>query len=301
MRRIGYLVQSPLIEPPSAERAAFLDELQKLGWVVGRNLAIEYRSAENEPDFLEALAKELVRLDVEVIVAAGGAGAKAAQAASRSIPIVFTQHPDPVGAGIVGSLARPGGNATGLSFVSPDLAGKRVQLLREVLPGARHAAMIWATYVNNLAAREINATVEAAGRVALGMQTQSIESADALIRWFKRIARNRPDAILVVADLRMVSYRDLLVEQARRLKVPLIAGWADIVRHGALLSYSPKFPDLFRRSAHFVDRILKGAKPGDLPVEQPTEFELIVNLRTARALGVSVPQSILVRADELIE
>lgn len=301
IRRIGYLVQSPLIEPPSAERAAFLDELRKLGWVLGRNLKIEYRSAENEPDFLNDLAKELAMINVDVIVAAGGVGAGAARAASSKIPIVFTQHPDPVGAGLVRSLARPGGNATGLSFVSPELAGKRLQLLREALPRARQVAMIWATYVDKIAAAEVKATVEIARGMGLEIETQSIESAEALARWFQRSEQSRLDAVIVLADLKMVSYRDVLIEHSRRLRVPLIAGWSDIVRAGALLSYSAKFSDLFRRSAHYVDKILKGAHPGDLPVEQPREFELVVNLKTARSLGIAIPQSILLRADDVIQ
>lgn len=299
-RRIGYLVQSPLIEPPSGERAAFLDELQKLGWTPGRNLHIEYRSAENEPEFLGDLATELVKSRVEIIVAASGTGAAAAKAASGLIPIVFTQHPDPVGAGLVRSLAQPGGNATGLSFVSPDLAGKRIQMLREVLPGARRIAMIWASYVDDIALPEVRVTLASAKRVGLKVETKSIESAEALVRWFQSIERSRPDALLVLADLKMVSYRDILVEHSQRLKIPLIAGWGDIVRAGALLSYSAKFSELFRRSAHYVDKILKGAKPGDLPVEQPTEFELVVNLKTASALGLTIPQSVFVRADEVI-
>jgi putative ABC transport system substrate-binding protein len=298
-RRIGYLVHSPLIDPPSSERAAFLDELRKLGYTVGTDLLIEYRSAQNEPDFLPDLAKELVALDVDLIVA-GDLAANAAKDATTRIPIVITHHPDPVGSGLVRSLAKPGGNVTGNSFVSADLAGKRLQLLREALPSARKVALLHSVaHAGNLAA-EVQAS--AAGAAALGLQLDpyAVESADALVRRFAQLGRDRPDAVLVLGDLKMVAYRDLLIENAARYRLPMVAGWPDIVRAGALLSYSPDFDALFRRSAHHVDRILKGARPGDMPVEQPTRFRLVVNLKSARALGVALPASVLVRADEVI-
>jgi len=299
--RIGYLVQSPLLDPPSAERAAFINELDKLGWTVGRNLLIEYRSAENEPAFLEDQAKDLAGMNLDVIVAAGGTGAGAAKMATSRIPIVFTQHPDPVGAGLVRSLAQPGGNVTGVSYVSPELAGKRLELLHEILPSARRIALIWASYFDKLGALEVKLTASFAKRMGMNLQTQSIGSAEALVAWFEQVGRRKPDALVVLADLKMVSYRDILVEHGRRLKLPIFAGWPDVVRAGALLSYSASFAELFRRSAHYVDKILRGAKPGDLPVEQPTGFHLAVNLGTARALGLKVPHSILLRADEVIE
>jgi putative ABC transport system substrate-binding protein len=189
---------------------------------------------------------------------------------------------------------------TGLTFISPDLAGKRMQLLREVLPAARRVALLWASYGGNLVAREIALITETANSLRIVVEPQSIDSGEALVRWFDRAASHRPDAIQVVADLKMVSYRDILVDRSRRLKLPLFAGWADVVRSGALLSYSAVFTELFRRSAHYVDRILRGAKPGDLPVEQPTRFELVVNAGAARALGIQIPRQILVRADEVI-
>jgi putative ABC transport system substrate-binding protein len=299
--RIGYLVQSPLVDPPSAERAAFIAELDKLGWTVGRNLEIEYRSAENEPAFLEDQAKDLAQMNLDVIVAASGVGAGAAKMATSQIPIVFTQHPDPVGAGLVRSLAHPGSNVTGVSYVSPELAGKRLELLREVLPSAHRIAMIWASYIDALSAREVRLTASFAKQMGMGLETRSIGSAESLVAWFEQVGRSKPEALIVLADLKMVSYRDILVEHGRRLKLPIFAGWPDVVRAGALLSYSPSFVELFRRSAHYVNKILRGAKPGDLPVEQPTGFHLAVNLSTARALGLKVPQSVLLRADEVIE
>jgi putative ABC transport system substrate-binding protein len=295
--RIGYLVQSPMIDPPSRERAAFLDELGKLGYRLGEDLLIEYRSAENEPEFLPDLARELVRMKVDVIVATGGPPASAAKAATRDIPIVFTQFPDPVGSGLVDSLREPGANVTGISFVAPDLAGKRLQLLRELLPGAKKVAMLWGMPD---AEAELATTRTRAQDFGLVIDSHRLAEADGLVERLERIGRGRPDALLVVGDLKMVSYRDLVIEMARRHRRPTVAGWGDFVRAGGLISYAPNFPALFRRSAHLVDRILRGARPRDIPVEQPNEFELVVNLRTADALGIAVPPSILVRADALI-
>jgi len=296
--RIGYLVQSPLIDPPSEERAAFLDEMSRLGYVAGRNLEIVYRSAENEPEFFPDLVRDLVDAKVDIIVAAGAGGASAALLAGVSIPIVFTQHPDPIGAGLVRSLAHPGGNITGVSFVAPDLAGKRLGLLREMLPGAKRVTMIWAS--PDLAT-EVSASVKAAQRAGIALDRQRLARADGLAAQLERIGQSRPDALLVLADLKMVSYRDLVLEMANRHRLPTMAGWYDLVRAGGLISYSPNFADLFRRAAHQVDKILRGAKPADLPVEQPTQFHLAVNLRTASALGLSIPRSILLRADEVIQ
>lgn len=295
--RIGYLVQSPLIDPPSRERAAFLDELRKLGYRIGENLLIEYRSAENAPEFLPDLARELASMKVDVIVATGGPPATAAKAATRDIPIVFTQFPDPVGSGLVDSLREPGANVTGISFVAPDLAGKRLQLLRELLPGAKKVAMLWGMPD---AEAEL-ATTRVLGRdFDLAIESHRLAEATGLIERLDRIGKGRPDALLIVGDLKMVSYRDLVIDMARRYRLPTVAGWGDFVRAGGLISYAPNFPALFRRSAHLVDRILRGARPRDIPVEQPNEFELVVNLRTADALGIAVPPSIVVRADTLI-
>lgn len=298
--RIGYLVHSPLIDPPSSERAAFLDELRTLGYTVGTNLLIEYRSAENEPDFLPDLAKELVALDVDLIVA-GDSAADAAKTATTRIPIVFTHHPDPLGSGLVQSLAKPGGNVTGNSFVSPDLAGKRLQLLREVLPSARKVALLHSAAHASTLSAEVQASTAGAAALGLRVDAYAVESAEMLARRFAQFGRDRPDAVLVLGDLKMVAYRDLLIENAAHHRLPIVAGWADIVRAGALLSYSPDFNALFRRAAHQVDNILKGSRPGDLPVEQPTHFQLVVNLKTARALGIALPPSVLMRADEAIQ
>lgn len=299
-RTIGYLVQSPLTEPPSGERLAFLDELTKLGQVLGKNVLIEYRSAENTPDFLPDLAQELVKLDVDVMVVTGGAAAAAAKSATSRIPIVLTQHSDPVGQGLVQSLSRPGGNITGMSSVSPDLAGKRLQLLREIIPGARKVAVLYGGYAVTLP-REIEISKHRALSLNLSIQAHPVESADSVVRWFDKMGRNRPDVVMVLPDVKTVSYRDVLVEQASRHHLPLVAGWPDLTRAGALYSYSADFIDMFRRSAHFVDKILRGAKPSDLPIEQPTRFSLLLNMKAARDLRLTIPQSIALRADEVIQ
>ncbi len=299
LRRIGYLVHSPLLEPPSAERAAFVDEMRRQGYTLGKNLQIEYRSAENAPEFFPALAAELVRLEVDVIVAAGAPAANAAQAATKRIPIVFAQHPDPVGTGLVQSLARPGGNVTGVTFIAPDLAGKRMQLLREVLPTARRVTLIWGAEAS-AAGPEEKASIEAAAKLGITVDPQAIDNAETLLRVFDRARRTRPDALVVIGDPRMAAYREIIIEHAARLGLPTVAGWSDFVRAGGLLSYAPHLPTLFLRSASHVVRILEGAKPGDLPIEQPTRFELVINLKTAKALGLTLPQSLLQRADEVI-
>jgi ABC-type uncharacterized transport system substrate-binding protein len=298
--RIGYLVSSPLVDPPSAERAAFLDELARLGYALGKNLQIEYRSAENAPEFLPALAAELVAARVDVIVAAGALAADAASAATSRIPIVFTHHPDPVGSGLVKSLARPGGNVTGVTFIAPELVAKRMQLLREVLPRAKRVAAIWDAETSSAAEPELKATTQMASKLGMALDSRAVDSGETLLRIFDQLARTRPDALIVLGDQRMFAYRDIVIEHVDQLRLPTIAGWGDFVRAGGLMSYAPHFPTLFRRSASHVVRILKGADPAGLPVEQPTRFELVINLKAAKALGITIPQSVLVRADEVV-
>ena len=298
--RIGYLVHSPLVEPPSRERVAFLDELRKLGYLVGRNLLIEYRSAENQAESFPQRVDELLKLDVDLILATGDAATLAAKAATNRIPIVFAQSPDPAGNGLVRSLARPGANVTGLYAMAPDLAGKRMQLLREALPSARRVAMIWGAE-SKLVMNDVKASTQAAARLGMRIEPYAIGDADQVNRQFERIAKTRPDVLFVLADTRMTAYRDIVLDWVRHNQVPSVAGWPDFVRAGGLLSYSPSYDALFRRSAHYVDKILTGARPADLPVEQPTAFELAINLKTAKALGLTIPPSLLLRADEVIQ
>jgi putative ABC transport system substrate-binding protein len=299
-RRIGYLVQSPLVDPPSRERAAFLDELGKLGYAIGQNLLIEYRSAENEAEFFPRLVDELLKLDVDLILSTGDLATLAAKAATTRVPIVFAGSPDPVGNGLVRSLARPGANVTGLSFVAPDLAGKRLELLREALPSAKRVAMVWGAPMKGMA-NEVGASTEAATRLGLEIESYPLSDVDRLPSQLERIRKTRPDVLLVLADLRMVAYRDIVLDWASHNRMPTVAGWPDFVRAGGLLSYSPSYEALFRRSAHYVDKILKGAKPGGLPVEQPTKYDFVINLRTAKALGLTISPRLLLRAHEVIE
>ena len=298
--RIGYLVLSTLVEPPSPERAAFIGELVRRGYVQGKNLQIEYRSAQNAAEFLPRLAAELVEAQVDVIVVSGGPAAAAASAATSRIPIVFTVHPDPVGSGLVRSLARPGGNITGVSFLLPELAAKRVESIREMLPHAKRVTALWGADNSAATVEEANATAQIASNVGMVVDSQAVDRGETLLRIFEQLAHTRPDALLVL-DVRMAAYRDIIIERANELRLPTIAGWSDFVRAGGLICYAPNFPALFARAASHVVRILEGAKPAELPVEQPTRFELVINLKTAKALGITIPHSLLVRADEVIQ
>jgi len=210
--RIGYLVHSPLVEPPSRERVAFLDELRKLGYLVGRNLLIEYRSAENQAESFPQRVDELLKLDVDLILATGDAATLAAKAATNRIPIVFAQSPDPAGNGLVRSLARPGANVTGLYAMAPDLAGKRMQLLREALPSARRVAMIWGAE-SKLVMNDVKASTQAAARLGMRIEPYAIGDADQVNRQFERIAKTRPDVLFVLADTRMTAYRDIVLDR----------------------------------------------------------------------------------------
>ncbi len=297
--RIGYLVLSPLIEPPSAERAAFLEGLREYGYVDGSNLTIEYRSAEGDPDMLPYLAAELVERKVDLIVCVGGLPALAAKQATRSIPIVMLFSPDPVGSGLVASLARPGGNITGLSHIAPELGAKRLELLKEAVPGIRRVAVL-----RDSDNAEVVAEWEATQAVArvLNVVLKSIDVAESggLDAALARVRKDPPDALITIVDLRTAAYRYSIPAFALQHRLPTMAGLREFAVAGGLMSYAPDFADLSRRAARYVDQILKGVDPGRLPVEQPTRYELVVNLKTAKALRLRLPEGILVRADEII-
>jgi len=278
--------------------AAFVQRLHELGWIDGRTVAIQYRWAEGRAERLAEIAAELVRLKVDVIVT-GGNAALAAKQASSVVPIVFALVDDPVGMGLIASLARPGGNVTGLSFQSTDLAGKRVALLREIVPGLRRLA-IMANVEYPATALEMD-QVQAAAR-ALGVDPVALEirRAEDIAPAFEAL-RDRADALYVVGDALVITYRVRLNTLALIARLPTIYFVREYVEAGGLMSYGPNFPDLFRRAADYVDKILRGAKPGEIPVEQPTKFDLVINLTTAKALGLTVPESFLLRADEVIE
>jgi putative ABC transport system substrate-binding protein len=297
---IGYLVLPPLTPTPSTERAAFLQGLAGLGYVDGRTIKIEYRSAAWNRELLAELADDLVRLRVDLIVAPGLPAAQAARSATSVIPVVATAVADPIGGGLATSLARPGGNVTGLTMLSSELASKRLELLKEAVGRVRQIAVLWNRH--NPAARLEWETTESAGR-ALAVTTQSfpVGNAEELLTAFAAIAKARPSALLTILDPLTASYRQIVAEFALKHQLPALLALREFAEDGGLMSYGPSLPDLFRRAAIYVDKVLRGVRPADLPFEQPATFELVVNLKTARALGLTIPQSVLLRADEIIQ
>jgi len=298
--RIGYLHLYTIEQTPSPERAAFLAGLRQLGYEVGRNLVIEYRAAEGDVSRLPELAQELVKLRVDAMVVGSAEAAAAAKGATSTIPLILTAAGDPVYAGLVKSYARPGGNVTGLSFISPELGAKRIELVKEILPKARRIAVIWNAR-DSISEREWDQVREAARLLALEIDPEPMRETADLARTLDALPRERPDAILVIVDARMIGFRKIIADAAIKARIACVAGWRGYVESGALASYAPDFRVLFHRAAYYVDRILRGAKPQDLPVEQPSKFELVVNLKTAAAVGIAIPKTVLLRADEVIE
>ncbi len=299
--RIGYLQLNLAASPHLAE--AFRQGLRHFDYVEGRNLVIEYRDAEGKFERLPALAAELVALKVDVIVASGTLAALAAKHATRSIPIVFPTVGDPVTDGLVTSLARPGGNVTGLSNLSPELVGKCLELLKQAIPGVSRVAVLWQPGgFTERTRKDVRNGAEVAGR-ALGMRLQFVEARgpEDFDRAFSDITRARASALIVVLTAMFFQERRRLVDQAVKIRLPAVYESRESVDAGGLMSYGPNLADSFRRAATYVDKILKGAKPGDLPVEQPTKFELVINLKTAKALGLTIPPALLLRADQVIE
>jgi putative ABC transport system substrate-binding protein len=278
--------------------AAFVQRLRELGWIEGRTIAIEYRRAEGRGERFAEIAAEFVRLKVDVIVTVGGAVLAAKQATSL-IPIVFAVAADPVGSGLVASLARPGGNVTGLSTQFTDLAGKRLELLREIVPNLRRLAIMANTGYPAavLEMAEVQATARTLG---LEVATLEIRRAEDIAPAFEAL-KGRAEALYVCAESLVTTNRVRINTLALAARLPQMHGVREYVEVGGLMSYGPNVPDLWRRAADYVDKILRGAKPGDLPVEQPTKFDFIINLTTAKALGLEVSPSLLARADEVIE
>jgi len=296
--RLGYLVLAPLSETPSPERAAFLAGLRELGWIEGKTIAVEYHSAKWNAELLDYLAEELVRTKVDIIVAAGPDPLiRAAKQATSTIPIVMTGGSDPVAERFVASLARPGGNVTGLSLMTPELGSKRLELLKEVVPRVARLVVIWSP----AAQRELRVTRAAADKLGLALKLMDVRNADDLARAFAVLEKERPDALTMLFDGLTSGYRGLVGDFAKKHKLPTVFGAREFAEAGGLMSYAPDIADGFHRAATYVDKILKGAKPADLPVEQPTKFELVINLKTAKELGLTIPQSVLVRADEIIQ
>jgi ABC-type uncharacterized transport system substrate-binding protein len=294
---IGYMGSSTATEQ-SRLMSAFAQRLRELGWIEGRTVAIDYRWAEGQIERLSEITAEFVRLKVDVIIRTG-AGAAVAKQVTSVIPIVFTLAQDPIGSGLVESLARPGGNVTGLSNQQADLAGKRIELLREIAPAIRRLAIL-ANVGNAGAARDLSEAEIAASKLGLKVVPLAIRRAADIRPAFEAI-EGRSDALYVCGDILQATYRLRINTLALGLRLPTMLSTREDAEAAGLMSYGPNFSDQFRRAAEMVDKILRGAKPGDLPVEQPTKFDLIINLTTAKALGVTVPESFLVRADEVIE
>jgi ABC-type uncharacterized transport system substrate-binding protein len=298
--RLGYLVLPPLSETPSPERAAFLAGLRELGWIDGKTIAIDYRSANWNVELLNDLAEELVRMKVDIIVpAGGGAPLRAAKQATSTIPIVMTGSADPVAEGLVASMARPGGNITGSSLMIAELGSKRLELLKEAVPRVARLAVLLNPVTSDK--QELQATRAAARRLGVTLKLLEVRNADDLTRVFAVLEKERPDALTMLFDALTTGYRGLVGDFAKKQKLPTVFGAKEFTEAGGLMSYSPDVAEGFRRGATYVDKILKGAKPGDLPVEQPTKFELVINLKTAKALGLTIPPSVLGRADEVIQ
>jgi putative ABC transport system substrate-binding protein len=299
--RIGLLPVNVAANPHLQE--AFLRGLRDLGYVEGRNLVIEYRNAEGKLERFPALAAELVALKVDVIVAPSTPAALAAKQATRTIPIVFASVVDPVTTGLVTSLARPGGNVTGLSFLSPELVGKCLELLKQAVPGVSRVAALWQPGgLPERTEKDFLKEAEVAAR-ALGVRLQFVEArgpAD-VDRAFSDMTRARAGALTVLPYSMFLNERRRLVDLAAKNRLPAVYGGREFVDAGGLMAYGPDLADSWRRAATYVDKILKGAKPADLPIEQPTKFELVINLKTAKALGLTIPPSLLGRADEVIQ
>jgi len=299
--RIGYLAPSLAASPHNHE--AFRQGLRDLGYVEGRNLVIEYRDAEGTFERLPALAAQLVALKVDVIVAPNTVGTLAAKHATGTLPIVFATAGDPVASGVVTSLARPGGNVTGLSLLAPELVGKCLELLKQAVPGVSRVAALWEPgVVGERTDKDMLKRAEGAAR-ALGVRFQVVEARGPaeFDRAFSDMTRARAGALTVLGSTMFSTERRRLVDLAAKNRLPAVYPWREFVDAGGLMAYGANIADLYRRAATYVDKILKGAEPANLPVEQPTKFELVINLKTAKALGLTIPPSLLQRVDQVIE
>ncbi len=298
--RIGLLDYSA---PDPARQAwwnAFRQRMRELGYVEGQNVSFEPRWAQGEDDRLPKLAAELVGLKVDLIVTGGTNAALAAKRATATIPIVMATGSDVVALGLVASLRQPGGNVTGMTTINSELAGKRLEFLRIVAPRASRIAILWdeRSPALRLAVPETEAAAKAAG---LTIHSVPVRSPAEIEAGFATVVRGRAGALIIVPGPMLFSHQKRLAELAMKHRLPTVDGPREFVKAGVLVGYAADIPDLFRRAATFVDKILKGAKPGDLPVEQPTKFELVINLKTAKALGLTIPHSLLLRADEVIQ
>ena len=299
MYRIGFLgnstaaLEANLVGP-------FREGLRALGYIEGSNSLVEYRWAEGKYERFPALIAELIAFKVDVIVTAGTPAALAVKKATTSIPLVMVAVGDPVGTGLVASLGRPGGSATGLSSIAPDMEGKRLELLRELLPRLSHIAVLW-NPANIFHVGSSKQARDAAQAMRITLQFFAARSTEELAPALAAIAKDRPQALVVFADRVFLHDRARIMDFALERHLPTAVTHQELVDTGGLMSFGANYPDMHRRAAIYVDKILKGTKPGDLPIEQPTKFELVINLKTAKALGLSIPASLLLRADRVIE
>jgi putative ABC transport system substrate-binding protein len=297
--RIGIL--SPFDRSSAARNVeAFRRGLRELGYTEGNNIAIEYRFAEGKFDRLPDLAIELVRLNVAVIVTSSTPGVQAARSATTTIPIVIAAVSDPVGSGFVASLAHPGGNVTGLSLLDTELSAKRLELLREAVPGLARMGVLWSPADPGMTL-QFNMVQDIAQPLGLQIQNVQVRDPSAFEGAFQAASNGRVGALLVFAQPFTLRHRTQIVDLAGKSRLPAIYTSRSFVDAGGLMAYGASLPELYRRAAIYVDKILRGAKPADLPVEQPTKFELVINMKTARTLGLKIPQSLLIRADEVIQ
>jgi putative ABC transport system substrate-binding protein len=297
--RIGFIVGAS----PSASLArtdAFRQGLRELGHVERKNIVIEWRYAEGKPDRLPALAAELVRLKVDIIVSSGATPTRAAKEATNTIPIVMAQDNDPIGNGFVASLARPGGNISGLSTLAPEISGKRLELLKEIIPKLSRVAVL-GTSTNPGNAQALRETELAAQAFGVKLQYLDVLDPKDIETVFRAASKGRADAVLVLGSPVLNSKRTQIADLAIKSRLPATYYAPEWVEDGGLMSYGVSFTDSYRRAATYVDKILKGAKPADLPVEQPTKFELVINLKTAKQIGLTIPPNVLARADKVIK
>ena len=297
--RIGYLTAStPVAQLPGTE--ALREGLREFGYVEGQNIAIEFRYAEEKPERLPALAADMVRLKVDVIVTGGPTATRTAKETTNTVPIVMSQDSDPVGNGFVASLARPGGNITGLATLSPELSGKRLELLKEIVPKLNRVAVL-GTSTNPGNAQGLKETELAAKAFRVQLQYLDVRDPKDIEIAFREASREQADAVLVLGGPVVLPQRTKVAELAVKNRLPAIYNRPEFVEAGGLVSYSASYTDMSRRAATYVDKILKGAKPADLPVEQPTKFEFIINLKAAKQIGLTIPPNVLARADKVIK
>jgi putative ABC transport system substrate-binding protein len=295
-RRIGVLY---LGAPPNANLDAFIQGLRELRYVEGKNILIEYRFAEGKAERLPELARELVLLKMDAIFTAGTPAIFALREATKTIPIVFFSSSDPIGTGVVASLAHPGGNITGISVLASDLWPKRLELLKEICPKLSRVAMVW-NKGNAGMALEAKATQDVAGPLGITLQDRGVKDPNELEVIFGVVSKDRPDGFLALTDPVLNSYQKRILDFLAKNRLPAIFDNQAWVEAGGLISYGANYADAFRRAATLMDKILKGTKPADIPVEQPTKFELVINLKTAKQIGLTIPPNVLVRADKVI-